>query len=376
MKTLLVVIKKEFRQFFGNAFLPKLCLVFPLMVMLIMPLVTNMEVKNVGVAMVNHDHSSFSRRLAEDISASDYLHLQSVESDYAAALRLVEKGQADVIVEIPRGFYAALSTTTPLHLNLSANAVNATKGTLGLQYVQNVIASVLTKEMQRRAVTQQNVQAKGADEITEVAVLNLFNPTLDYRFFMIPALMIMLLVMLCGFLSALSIVSEKEHGTIEQINVSPISQLTFTLGKVIPYWIIALIVLTLAMLIARLVYGLSPVGGLLTIYAASMLFVIIMSSLGIAIANGSGTMQQVMFVMFFFVMVFILMSGLMTPIQSMPQWAQTLTYAIPPRYYIDIMRSVYLRGATMADLWRQILTLGAFAMAFTIAAISSYRKQS
>lgn len=373
MKTLTVILRKEFRQFFHNAFLPKLCLTFPLMVMLVMPLVTDMEVRNVGVAVVDLDHSRFSNSLTEDISASAYLKLQSTGSSYSSALRLVEQGDADVIIEIPKDFNASLSTGRPLRLSVSANAVNATKGTLGLQYVQNVITSTMTRTMPAKAHKAASMQADGG---MDVSVLNFFNPTLNYRFFMIPALMIMLLVMLCGFLPALNIVSEKETGTIEQINVSPVSQLTFTLGKVIPYWIIALFVLTLAILAAFAVYGLRPEGSIATVYAASMLFVIVMSCLGVLIANSSGSMQQVMMVMYFFVMVFILMSGMMTPIQSMPHWAQCVTYAIPPRYYIDIMRSVYLRGAGMADLWRQFLMLAAFAVAFAIAATASYRKQS
>lgn len=373
MKTLMVILRKEFRQFFHNAFLPKLCLMFPLGVMLIMPLVTDMEVRNVGVAVVDLDHSRFANSLAEDISASTYLQLQSVSGSYDEALRLVERGDADVIIEIPKDFYASLSTHNPLRLSVSANAVNATKGTLGLQYVQNVIASTLSRSVPKQA---HNAAITQAGNGVDVKVLNLFNPTLNYRFFMIPALMIMLLVMLCGFLPALNIVSEKEVGTIEQINVSPVGQLTFTLGKVMPYWIIAFIVLTLAMLIAYAAYGLSPEGNIATIYAASLLFIVVMSCLGVLIANGSSSMQQVMMVMFFFVMVFILMSGMMTPIQSMPHWAQCVTYAIPPRYYIDIMRSVYLRGASLADLWRQFLMLGVFAVAFAIAATASYRKQS
>lgn len=209
-----------------------------------------------------------------------------------------------------------------------------------------------------------------------VSTLHLFNPTLDYRYYMIPALMIMLIVMLCGFLPALNIVSEKEVGTIEQINVSPISHLTFTLGKVLPYWIIGLVVLTVAMTIAWAVYGLAPRSSIGIIYGASALFFVIMSCFGITIANGSQTMQQSMFVMFFFVMIFILMSGLMTPIQSMPSWAQTITYAIPPRYYIDIMRAGYLRGSSFAELLPQFGMLAAFAVVFALMAVFSYRKQS
>lgn len=366
MRVLLVVLRKEFRQFFRNAFLPKLCIMFPLMVMLVLPLVANLEVKNVGVVVIDRDHSEVSRRIASDISASEYLSLYAESDDYAQAIVMVEQGKADVILEIPWGFYDSLSTGEPMTLNLSANSVNATKGTMGAQYLQQIIMADIMKE--------------GAAAMTEPAIsistLNLFNPTLNYKHFMIPALMIMLIVMLCGFLPALNIVGEKETGTIEQINVTPISQLTFTLGKIVPYWIIGLVVLTIAVIVAWLVYGLSPQGGLLTLYLATGLFIIVMSSMAVVIANFSNNMQQVMFVMFFFVMVFILMSGLMTPVASMPTWAQTVTYGIPPRYYVDIMRATYLRGAGIADQWIWFITLSGFAFVFALVAILTYRKQN
>lgn len=144
---------------------------------------------------------------------------------------------------------------------------------------------------------------------------------------MIPALMTMVLVMLCGFLPALNVVGEKETGTIEQINVTPVSRFTFTLSKLIPYWTIGFLVLNLCMGLAWLIYGITPVGSLLTIYLATLIFILVVSGLGLIISNHSATMQQAMFVMWFCMLVFILMSGLFTPISSMPTWAKCITYA-------------------------------------------------
>ena len=192
---------------------------------------------------------------------------------------------------------------------------------------------------------------------------------------MIPALMIMLLIMLSGFLPALNLVGEKETGTIEQINVTPVSRFTFTLAKLIPYWLIGFVVLSIAMLLAWLVYGLSPVGSLGAIYLAAALFILTISGFGITIANGSSTMQQAMFVMFFFVMIFVLMSGLITPIASMPEWAQVITRFLPPRYFITIMQAVYLKGATVVELWPNYVLLVLFALVFNLLAAVTYKKQ-
>lgn len=363
IKIIFVVLRKEWHQFFRNSFLPKLCLIFPLIVMLVIPLVANMDVKNVGVVVVDSDHSLFSRRIAAKINASEYLQLYSMPSNYKEAIRIVEKGNADVILEINAGFYRSVKNHNPQKLRLSANAVNATKGVMGLQYMQQVISSTLNEI---GCVTVQEI---------EIEEFNLFNPILDYKHFMIPALMIILLIMLTGFLPVLNIVGEKERGTIEQINVSPLSQVTFTLGKVIPYWIIGLVVITIAIIVSALVYDLTPVGNIYVIYLATILFIIIMSGLAMILANFSDNMQQVMFVMFFFVMVFIIMSGLMTPIQSMPEWAQNITYVLPPRYFVDILRSTYLKGATLTDQLFSFAMLSGFALLFLSAAIFTYSKQ-
>jgi len=215
----------------------------------------------------------------------------------------------------------------------------------------------------------------GMEKPELVSVEYLYNPTLEYRNHMIPALMIMLLIMLCGFLPTLNLVSEKETGTIEQMNVMPVKTTIFILSKVIPYWIIGLIVLSLAMLIASLFYGLTPAGSRASINVAAWLFILVMSGLGITIANKSSRMSQSMLLMFFIVILFVLMSGLLTPISSMPPWAQTLTYALPPRYFIEIMRSVYLKATGMSDLGNQYFILCLFAIAMNFLAAISYSKQ-
>ena len=209
-----------------------------------------------------------------------------------------------------------------------------------------------------------------------VTIENRYNPTLNYRHYMIPALMIILFILICGFLPALSIVGEKESGTIEQINVTPISRFMFILSKLVPYWIIGLFVVTVAMLVARLVYGLAPVGSIGAIYFGALLFILTISGFSLTIANFSETMQQTMFVMFFFIMTFMLMSGLLTPIDSMPVWAQRFTLILPPRYFVEVLRSVYLKGTTIAELCTNYAALGFFAIIFNTLAALTYKKQA
>ena len=367
MRQLFILVQKEFLQIFRNPVLPKLIIIFPVMVILVMPWVTTMDVRNVNVAIVDEDCSTLSRRIISDINAAEYFNICDAPASYNIALNDLEQCKVDIIMHIPRDFERDISSVSPQKLDISANAVNAIKGSLGSQYLVQSIGSTLSKFMAEQGITQLS---------DPIVIQNRYNPTLNYRHLMIPALMIMLLILICGFLSAVNIVSEKENGTIEQINVTPVGKLTFILAKLIPFWIIGLFVVTIAMIVAWLAHGLTPVGSLGNIYLATILFILGFSGFGVTIANLSDNIQQTMFVMFFFIIIFILLSGLMTPISSMPEWAQKFTTFLPPPYYIEIMRAVYLKGTTFAELWRNFAVLGGFVIFFNALAATTYRKQT
>ena len=367
MRTLLVLLDKEFRQFIRNAFMPKMVILFPLLVMLVIPWVATMDVRHVEVSIVDNDHSEVSRRIIQKIRSSDYFNLKGVTESYEEAFDWLENEGADVILTIPKDFELAMGSHSPKRIGIDVNGTNALKGGLGSQYMAQIVRQTFV-ELQR--------EQSGALSAELFTVQNLYNPTLNYRHFMVPALMIILLVLICGFLPGLNLVGEKEFGTIEQINVTPVSRTLFTLAKLIPYWIIGFVVLVIAMLLAWWVYGLTPAGSIGSIFLAALFFILTMSGLGITIANRSSTMQQTMFVMFFFIMIFVLMSGLLTPIESMPAWAQGITYALPPRYFVEVMRAVYLKGASFIELWPQYVALVGFAGLFNAVAALTYKKQS
>ena len=367
MRTFIVLLQKELLQIRRNSFMPKLILVFPIMVMLVIPLFTTMDVRNVNVVVVDFDRSTASRRIVSHIEASEYLSLMGVTSEYGVAMKQLEQGKADVVVQVPNHFERDMAISDADKISITANAVNATKGSMGTQYIVQTIARTL-QELQGERNPRQMSEL--------VTVQNRFNPTLNYRHYMIPALMIILFILVCGFLPALSIVGEKESGTIEQINVTPVGRMTFTLSKLLPYWVIGLFVLTVAMIVAWLVYGLTPAGSIGLIYLGAALFILTISGFSLTIANFSETMQQTMFVMFFFIMIFMLMSGLLTPIDSMPDWAQKFTIILPPRYFVEILRSVYLKGTTFVELWTNYLALGIFAIIFNLLAAITYKKQA
>ena len=344
--TLKYLIQKEFLQIRRNAFLPKLIIMFPIVIMCVMPWVMQMEVKNIVVDVVDIDHTVESQRLVQQIAASNYFIFGGQKNTYAEAMKDIEKGRADVILEIRDGKYL-----------IAANAVNGTKGSMGSAYLSQIVSAPFTAS-------------------SATSVLTLYNKQQNYKLFMIPALFAIVMMLMTGFLPTLNIVGEKESGTIEQINVTPVSKWSFILAKLIPYWLIALFVITVCLLLAWLVYGITPAGPVWLIYVLAMLLALFFSSFGLIVSNYSDTMQQAMFVMWFFVVSIMLLSGLFTPTRSMPQWAYLTTYINPMHYFIDAIRTVFIRGGGLHETAHQVLALVGIGTLMGCWAVQSYKKNS
>ena len=367
------LLEKEFKHFFRNPILPRLVFIFPIMIMLVMPWVTTLDIKNINIIIVDNDHSRLSERLIRDISMSGYFRLEDVTNDYEKAMRGIEYGTADIMLEIPSNFEKDLTNTFTAPIQISINTVNGTKGALGGSYLGQILLNFSMK------LTQINGNDNPALSLLprlEIVTQNRFNIYLDYKTFMIPALMIILLIVLCGILPALNIVGEKERGTIEQINVTPIPKFLFIFAKLIPYWMMGLIIMSICMLLAYFVYGLAPAGNILVIYLFALMFTFTISGFGLVISNYSSTMQQALFVTFFFVMIFQLMSGLLTPIRSMPEWAQWIVVFNPPKYFVQAIRLLYLKGSGFSDLLTEFFALLGFVCFFSAWAVLSYKKSN
>ena len=341
------LIQKEFLQIRRNAFLPKLIIMFPIVIMCVMPWVMQMEVKNIVVDVVDIDHTVESQRLVQQIAASNYFIFGGQKATYAEAIKDIEKGRVDVILEIRDGKYL-----------IAANAVNGTKGSMGSAYLSQIL------------------RGSSSFLLPPSSTTTLYNKGQNYKLFMIPALFAIVMMLMTGFLPTLNIVGEKEAGTIEQINVTPVSKWSFILAKLIPYWLIALFVITVCLLLAWLVYGITPAGPVWLIYVLAMLLALFFSSFGLIVSNYSDTMQQAMFVMWFFVVSIMLLSGLFTPTRSMPQWAYLTTYINPMHYFIDAIRTVFIRGGGLHETAHQVLALAGIGTLMGCWAVQSYKKNS
>lgn len=361
------LLEKEFKQIVRDKFMPRLMIAFPLMMMVFLPWAADMEIKNVDVVVVDNSGDSYSDRLVETLCASGYFTVVDKVYSYEDAISMVEYGDADIIMEIPVDFEKMLSKGEVPTVLISVNSVNGMKAGLGTTYLNSVI-----RDYCGRINSETNPLLSASSGIN---VDYRYNKKMDYKSYMIPALIVLLLTLMCGFLPAMNIVSEKEKGTIEQMNVTPVKRYLFILAKLMPYWIIGFIVLNICFAIAAVVYDLIPVGSVWVMYIFSMIFILGVSGMGLIISNFSDNIQQAMFVMLFFVMIFILMSGIFTPISSMPVWAQVITALNPLTYLNEVMRAIYLKGATFADLLPQFYIISGFTVLLIACAILSYRKR-
>ena len=355
------LLQKEFLQIRRNSFMPRIIFIFPIMVMCVMPWVMNQEVKNIRVDVVDMDRTTQSQQLVHQVEASNYFIFNGQKATYQEAMKDIETSKADIILEIRDGKYL-----------IAANAVNGTKGSIGSAYLSQIVTARSTSGR----LQGKNVMPTVSAIQSKVNTLLLYNKGQNYKVFMIPALMGILMMMLCGFLPALNIVGEKEKGTIEQINVTPVSKWSFILAKIIPYWIIGLVVLTLCLALSWLVYGITCQGPLLLVYLLAILLALFFSSFGLIVSNYSETMQQAMFVMWFFVVCLMLLSGLFTPARSMPDWAYLTTYINPMHYFVDAIRTVFVRGGTFQSIAHQVLALLCISSVMAIWAVKSYKKNN
>lgn len=372
MRTLQFLLQKEFRQIFRDPAIIRILFVMPLVQLMILPRAADYEVKNIRLSVVDHDHSDYSRQLVSKITASGYFILNNYTSSYKDAMHEVEKDHADLILEIPASFEKTLVKEDEAPLFMAVNAINGVKANLGGAYLRSIIQDF------NREIRMEWIQFPRFSPELNVTVTssNWFNPSLNYRYFMVPGILVVLVTMVGAFLTSLNIVKEKEIGTIEQINVTPIRKYHFILGKLIPFWVLGMVVLSLGLILARFAYGVIPAGSLLTIYVFSAVYLLAVLGLGLLLSTYTANQQQAMLLSFFIMMVFILLGGLYTSIDSMPAWAQAVTKVNPVAYFVEVMRMVILKGSSLADIKQQLLIVFGFAVLLNGWAILSYKKRA
>ncbi|TRX24187.1 ABC transporter permease [Flavobacterium franklandianum] len=372
MKTILFIIQKEFRQIFRNKGMLPIIFVLPMIQLLILSNAASFEIKNIKFSYIDNDHSVTSRELISKFQASNYFNVIESFSSKKVADWQMQTGKVDVILEIPNHFERDIIKENGSNLSVSINAIDGAAAGVESVYISQIINSYNQK------IQTQLYQYNEASYIRPVNIVTIpsfwYNNTLNYKTFMVPGILVLLVTMLTLFLSSMNIVREKEMGTLEQINVTPIRKYQFIIGKLFPFWVLGLVILTVGLTIAKVVFSVPILGSIGLIYFFTSIYLLVILGIGLIISNNSDTQQQAMFIAWFFSVIFILMSGLFTPIESMPQWAQNLTLLNPILYFVEIIRMVMLKGATFSDISRPFFIIIFYAFALNGIAVWTYKK--
>jgi ABC-2 type transport system permease protein len=355
---------------FRNKATMRMMFIMPIIQLVLLPLAANYEVININLAIVDHDRSTWSNQLIQKITATGYFRFIGYVNSYPAAVGLIEHDQADVIMTIPPRFEKDLVKEDNAEIMLSVNAINGAKANIGSGY----LTSIIRNYSQDIRVRNFPVSKLVPEPVIETENRYWFNVYMNYQQFMVPGILVILVTMVGSILAAMNIVREKEIGTIEQINVTPIPKYIFIIGKLILFWIMGQFVLLLGMLVGRVVYGVIPQGNIGLIFLFSSVYLLAVLGLGLLISTTAQTQQQAMLVAFFLMMVFILLGGLYTSIDSMPNWAQWITKINPVTYFIEVMRMVVMKGSSLRDIAGHLGIVALLAVVLNTWAVISYRK--
>jgi ABC-2 type transport system permease protein len=347
--------------------------VIPLIQLILLSFAATNEVKNLNLVVHDADHSDYSRKLRDKMISSGYFVLRAQTDDMSVADEILQKDEADIILDIPPGFEHSLLKDQEATIQLRTNAINGMKGGLAGSYAATVIRDfnrqILPEALRTAAVRVDKMPG------FNVTFSNWYNPTLDFKVLMVPGILAGLVTILTTILSGMNVVRERELGTIEQINVTPIKKYQFIIGKLLPFLLIGLFDLALGLVFAKLLFNIPMVGNLWLVFAFCVVNIIAILGVGLFISTTANTQQQAMFVAFFFMMIFLLMGGLFTPLESMPEWARYFAIPNPLAHFVEVMRKVLLKGSGFQDIKYHFITMGILAVIINSLAVMAYRKR-
>jgi len=370
MRTIMFLIHKEFLQIFRNKFISRAIFAVPIVQMLVLVPAITFEIKNVDLTVIDNDLSEESRGLISKLEGSSFFRVRFSTWSETEARNQLHRNKCSMILNIPSRFGSDISSGKPAKIQVTADAINAMSAELSWAYLTAVISDY------NRMVLRKNIINLPSAPVQLIQVTNRYwyNESLNYNYYMLPGILVILVTAIGFLLSGLNMVREKEIGTIEQINVTPVRKHQFIIAKMAPFLIIGLIDLALGLAIGKLTFNIPFEGSILLMFLGATIFLVAVLGLALFISTLSGTQQQYMFTAFFFMIVFILMSGIFTPFESMPVWARKFDLVNPVAYLIRINRMVMLKGSTIHDLGRDLISLLVLAIFFTSFAVRRYKK--
>lgn len=384
MRALRFLLRKEYLQIVRDRTLLGMLILMPLVQLLVLANAVTFEVRSARVYVVDHDHSVTSRGVMDRLAASRRFIPTEASPSMALGNEAMLDRRVEMILAIPEGFERDLVRERAAPMQLIFNAEDGAAAGVMQSYANAILASYATELGTSLGAVMRPVLTTSTAErppmrgrpVVELRRRGWYNAELDYREYMIPGILVVLVTMIGTLLTAMNIVREKEAGTLDQLNVTPITRSTFIAAKLIPLWTFALVDLALGLVVARVVFDVPMRGSLVLVFFAATIYLVGALSIGLWISTVVETQQQAMFLTFSLLMVYLLMSGLFTPLRGMPVWAQWAAQVNPIAHFVALMRAVLLKGAGLADVAPHLLALAAIGGVVLMIAVRQYDKRS
>jgi ABC-2 type transport system permease protein len=376
MQRLRFLVWKEFLELRMNPRLFGVLIVAPILQLTMLGYAATTDVKDVPVVVADGDRSSASRELIARFDASRNFTVIDTVSTVSQIEPYLERGRAWLALSIPSGYGRDLNAGTPVIVQVVADGTDANSTTVALGYSTSLVGDYAQELIEERSAVMQEQQS-GAGVKIDTRIRVWFNPQLESRHFMIPGVLALILLVVTANLAAMGIVREKELGTLEQLNVTPLRRWELIVGKLLPYGMIALIDVLLVVAVAVYWFEVPLRGSVILLFGMSIVYVLCTLALGLFISTISDTQQQAMMTAtFFFLMPMIYLSGFIFPIENMPRVIQIATYLIPLRYFLVIVRGIFLKGIGLSLLWPQALALASWGAVVLMLAVVRSRKRA
>ena len=371
MRPVAYLVQKEFRQFFREPALVALLFLAPLVQITLLGYAVTTDVKQVDIVVTDLDRSPMSRGLLERLTTTEHFNRIGAEDDIRALPAWLDDGRAKLALVIPRNFQrdivrGARPTIQLLVDGIDGNSAGVAMGYL-LRIVQQHQASLVASEP-RLGASLRNLR------LAEAEPRYWYNPTLESRVYIVPGIVALILLIITVFLTSMGIVREKEIGTLEQLTVTPVRAWQLILGKILPFSILGFIEIAIAMGLVYVIFGIGVEGSVLLLFAESAIFVLTTLGVGIFISTISETQQQALFVGWFFMIFAMLLSGYFMPIANMPDAIQYITYLNPLRYFLTILREIYLKGTPLQYLLPETFAMIGFGIGLFGLSVWRYRR--
>jgi ABC-2 type transport system permease protein len=364
-------------------------IVMPLIQLLILSNVATFAIRQSPVYVVDFDRSSASRGLVSRLGASGLFNIVGQSASPAVADDAMLRGSVTLVVTIPRDFEASLTREGRAPVHLDVNSEKGSAASIVQSYAAQILdnySAELEAEMHPTFRSSLDVpitdmppqRGPGMNDAGRIVTVarGRYNPTLNYKHYMVPGILVALVTMIGTLLTAQNIAREKEMGTLEQLNVTPLTKAEFITAKLLPFWVLGLLDLGLGLFVARVVFGVPINGSLVLLFGAAAVYLVVALGIGLWISTLVETQQQAMFVSFFVLMIYLLMSGLFTPVDSMPRWVQLLSELNPVRHFVMIIRAILVKGAGITEIARPLIVLVIYAVTVLGLSIRQYSKRT